>query len=232
KLESNKNKFCQDCQRRLRKNPLRILDCKNKACQKEIASFDIGKNHLCRNCQGHFDSVRSLLDELKISYTYSPYLVRGLDYYTNTVFEVTSSGLGSQDAVGAGGRYNDLIRCLGGPSITAIGFALGIERIMLVLGKGQATKNIRVFVATVDESLKPQAVKLLHQLRAEGLSSDTGYIKKSLKGQLRYAQKEGAKFVVILGESELKEGCLMLRDMDAATQQKIKKQDLISKIKR
>ncbi|MBU1122279.1 MAG: histidine--tRNA ligase [Candidatus Omnitrophota bacterium] len=231
KLIGNKSKFCQDCQRRIQKNPLRVIDCKNKTCKSEVATLNIGESHLCSDCRQHFNDLRVLLDELGIDYTYSPHLVRGLDYYTNTVFEITSSQLGSQDAIGAGGRYNELIQCLGGPSISAIGFALGVERLMLILDKSSPRKGISVYVATVDDNLKTQALKLTQQLRGEGIRVDTGYLKKSLKGQLRYAQKKGAKFVVIMGEEEIAQNSVMLKDMDTATQEKVKIDAVVNKIK-
>lgn len=229
-LEDNKDKFCRDCQHRLVSNPLRVLDCKNETCKQMTLSLDIRQNHLCGRCAEQFSKLRLLLEELKISYTYSPCLVRGLDYYTNTVFEIVSRQLGSQDAVGAGGRYNGLVQCLGGPSIPAVGFALGIERIMLVLNQPEEAEKVKVFIATVEEHLKDEAVKLLGKLRDEGISSDMDYMGKSLKGQLRYAQKVGIKFVVILGEDELKEGCAGLKNMETATQDKVRIEELRDKI--
>jgi histidyl-tRNA synthetase len=231
KLDSKKFAFCQDCQRRLGKNPLRVLDCKKKECKKALASLKIEDAHLCGECKQHFNNTRSLLDDLNISYTYDPHLVRGLDYYTNTVFEIVSKNLGSQDAIGAGGRYNNLVKRLGGPDIPAIGFALGIERLLLILKQPEQRLGVRVFIVPIEESLKTEGFKLLQKLREAAVSADITYREKSLKGQLRYAQKKGAEFVVIVGEDELKERSVMLRDMRTSQQEKVKISDIVSKIK-
>ncbi|MCP4652240.1 MAG: histidine--tRNA ligase [Candidatus Omnitrophica bacterium] len=231
KLDSKKNNLCEDCKRRLGKNPLRVIDCKNKECKKTVTSLNIGEGRLCSNCQTHFDEVLGVLDMLKIKYTHAPYLVRGLDYYTNTVFEITSSALGSQDAIGAGGRYNNLIKNLGGPDIPAIGFALGIERILIALGESGEKERLKAYVAVADNSLRGDALKMVNELRGEGISCDTDYCLKSLKGQLRAAVKRRARFVVIFGEEEHKKGCVLLKDMDKSIQSEIKTKDLINEVK-
>ena len=171
------------------------------------------------------------MDNLGIKYTYTPYMVRGLDYYTNTVFEITSNKLGSQDAIAAGGRYDNLIKFLGGPDIPAIGFALGVERILLVLGEKEAQEAIDVFVAAMDDSLYNIGFNILKDLREKNISSDFDYCAKSLKAQLRIAQKKGAKLVVIVGQDEAKQGCVLLKDMEKSTQEKVKIEALAAKIK-
>ncbi|MDD5584403.1 MAG: histidine--tRNA ligase [Candidatus Omnitrophica bacterium] len=230
-LAKRKNELCPDCQRRIEKNPLRVLDCKQETCRAIVASLHPGQSHLCQSCKKKFDDVCRLLSDLGVTYVHDPYLVRGLDYYTNTVFEITSSSLGTQDAIGAGGRYNNLISALGGPEIPAIGFALGFERIMLALGEQEKKEAIDVFVATLGEAAVNEGFKLLQKLRSERIACDTDYCSKSLKGQLRYAEKKGAQFVIIIGEEELKEGSVVLKNMNASTQEKIKNEELIVGLK-
>jgi histidyl-tRNA synthetase len=227
-LYSKKNELCQDCQRRLERNPLRVIDCKEERCKAVVSSLNLGEGHLCDECKKYFKDLLSLLDALKIQYTYAPSLVRGLDYYTNTVFEIISDDLGSQDAIGAGGRYNNLIESLGGPKIPAIGFALGVERIILVLKSISEEEKTRVFIVNTGASLIKESFGVLERLREEGIACDMDYCGKSLKGQLRYAEKKGARFVVILADTECKEGYFLLKDMGKSTQEKIKIGELIS----
>jgi len=229
-LSSDKSKLCDDCQRRLDKNPLRVLDCKKPQCRKEVIGLNLKQEHICDSCLNKFKSLLALLDDLGIKYTYSPYMVRGLDYYTDTVFEISSEKLGSQDAIGAGGRYNNLIKYLGGPDIPAIGFALGIERILLTLVEKNKEGKLDVFVAITNQEFLGLGLNILEQLRDKGLSCDLDYCAKSLKGQMRSAWKKGSQIVVILGEDEVAEGTLFLKDMDKSIQLKIKKEDLLFEV--
>jgi len=160
-----------------------------------------------------------------------PTLVRGLDYYTNTVFEFTSSSLGSQDACGAGGRYDGLLASLGGSPIPAIGFALGVERLMLALGEAQEEPLLDVYVTAVSAELIAQAVKITDHLRREGVRADTDYCGKSLKAQLRQAERKAARFSIVIGPDELKENSVMVKDMKEGKQEKVKIEELILKIK-
>ena len=231
-LKSSETKLCSDCERRLKKNPLRILDCKISQCKKIVNSLNFSGSHVCSNCKSHFKDLLSLLDDLGIKYNYNPYLVRGLDYYTNTVFEISSFKLGSQDAIGAGGRYNNLVKSLGGPDIAAVGFALGLERIMLCLEDCARKKNIDVFVATTSKEVESFGFRILKKLRDERVFADFDYCNKSLKAQMRIAQKKGAKFVVIIGEEEIKDKRVILKDMVESSQEVIKADTLISEIKK
>ncbi len=224
-----RERFCKDCQRRLEKNPLRVFDCKEEICRditQRISSLE-KRSYLCSDCRDYFKELRKILDELKIMAEVNFRLVRGLDYYTHTVFEITSSRLGAQNALGAGGRYNHLIKDLGGPQTPAVGFALGLERIMLALEEKVVPEPLGVFVAVVGSSFYKEGIKILETLRRNQFSSDIDYCVKSLKGQLRYAEKKGFRFVVILGEEEFKQGVLVLRDMQGSFQERIKKDQLI-----
>lgn len=232
-LIHRKKDLCNDCQRRIDKNPLRVLDCKKEQCTNIITNLDLGQKHLCSKCCKEFKNLLLLLDDLGIQYIFSPNMVRGLDYYTHTVFEFTSKDLGSQDAIGAGGRYNNLVKYLGGADTPAIGFALGVERILLALSQEKRKfkeEKIDVFVALADQEFSNLGFNILTQLRESGLACDFDYGSKSLKGQMRVAQKKGAKIAIILAESEIKENMLLLKNMDNATQIKIKKKDLIPEI--
>jgi histidyl-tRNA synthetase len=231
KLSAKKDSLCEDCKRRLDKNSLRILDCKNPVCKEICAQIDLSDN-LCQDCKQRFTQLREILDQQKIDYVYDPHLVRGLDYYTGVVFEITSEALGSQDAIGAGGRYNNLVKTMEGPDVPAIGFALGIERMMLALGEGKADSlKLSVYLAVVNPELSKEAFKIIAELRLKGIACDMDYCAKSLKGQFRYAQKNNVPFVAILGDDEFKEGCIMLKNMASGEQEKIKIEELYKRVK-
>ena len=226
-LKGELQRLCADCKVRFKNNILRILDCKNEACQEVVRKLDIADTYLCSGCKTHFSKVRGGLETLKINYEVTPYLVRGLDYYTRTVFEITHKDLGAQDALAAGGRYDNLIKELGGPDLGAIGFAFGIERLLLVTRHPSpvTSKNL-VYLITLGEEPKKQGLKLLDDLRKWGISCDTDYEGKSLKGALRAANDLGARFVLIIGEDELKKSVVTLKDMVSGEQKEVGAQDL------
>lgn len=199
--------LCPTCQERLARNPLRVLDCKSPQCQAALAEVPFTADHLCPACAEHFAAVQRYLTGLGRPFELAPRLVRGLDYYTNTVFEVVASGLGAQDAILGGGRYDGLIETCGGPSTPGVGFAGGMERLLLALAAAgrspQVEKGIAVFLAPLGTAAKEAAVRLAHELRLAGLRTDLDYLDRSLKAQLREADRQGARFAVILGEQEL-----------------------------
>lgn len=230
-LEKSKE-LCQDCKTRIKKNVLRVLDCKNENCQKIVKSFSINQSHLCPECLSHFEEVRNGLKLLNIPFQIRDQLVRGLDYYNRTVFEITHSNLGSQDAIGAGGRYNNLVRELGGPDLGGIGFAFGVER--LLLAAEALTENPPrklVYLITLGEAAKTSGLEILNQLRQSGIACDTDYLNKSLKGALRAANDAGANLVLILGDDELKNNMITLKDMSKSTQKEVKIENLIRELK-
>jgi len=231
-LKDKLGKLCKDCHMRFKTNVLRILDCKNGACKDVVRKLDIQDSFLCPECLTHFTKVKAGLDCLKINYEVTHHLVRGLDYYTRTVFEITHNDLGAQDAIGAGGRYDSLVKELGGPELGAIGFALGVERLLLVtaLNAHLATKNL-IYIITLGEEAKIRSLKLISDLRVAGISCDTDYENKSLKGAMRRANDLSAKFVLIIGEYELKKDVVTLKDMVSGEQKEVKKEDLISVLK-
>lgn len=220
--------LCADCGRRFEGNVLRVLDCKNESCRKIVRTMDIGERHLCAECKGHFARVKAGLDSLKIKYLVNHYLVRGLDYYTRTVFEIKHKGLGSQDALGAGGRYDNLLKELGGPDAGATGFAFGIERLLLVRSrKPEVRSQNLVYVIALGEEAKKEGLKILDNLRKAGVSCDTDYENKSLKGAMRKANDLAAGYVLIIGEDELKKGVVTLKDMKTGEQKEVKTESLI-----
>lgn len=232
-LKSELTHLCPDCQRRYDTNALRILDCKNEGCRKIVESLKIHGSYLCPECSAHFSRVKEGLDILKINYEVVPHLVRGLDYYTRTVFEVSHTDLGAQDALGAGGRYDNLVKELGGPDLGAIGFALGVERLLLVTRSPghQATRRNLAYLITLGDTARKEGVRLLDDLRKSGIACDTDYEGKSLKGAMRRADDLKAGHVLILGEDELKKGTVTLKNMSTGEQKEMRTEDLKKELK-
>lgn len=232
-LKEKLGDFCSLCQDRFNRNVFRILDCKNEGCRNAIKSLRLKDNFICSECSDYFQKVIKGLDKLKIPYKLSPLLVRGLDYYTGTVFEITHTALGSQDAVGAGGRYDNLVKQLGGPQIGAMGFALGLERLILAISKDEEIiTSVDVFLIAQDEKAYENLFLLLNELREAEISCDIDYEGASLKSQMRSANKNKAKFVIIAGEEELKTKTLSLKDMSSGNQEKIKSDQIINELKK
>ena len=231
KLQKKSKELCTDCQERIGNNVLRVLDCKNEVCQKIIKPLCLN-HHLCPECFKHFDLVKDGLNNLNIIFEINPQLVRGLDYYNRTVFEITHSDLGSQDAIGAGGRYNNLVKELGGPDLSGIGFAFGIERLLLTKNSLiEKTQKKLVYFISLGEASKSAGLKILNQLRAAEIPCDTNYLNKSLKGSLRAANDLGASIVLILGDDELKKNTISVKDMSKSTQKEIPIENLIEELK-
>ncbi|MFA4989305.1 MAG: histidine--tRNA ligase [Candidatus Omnitrophota bacterium] len=227
-LKAKLEKLCPECVNRFENNPLRILDCKNDACQKVVWELNISESYLCPSCQEHFNKVKAGLNSLKIGYTVYPQLVRGLDYYTGTVFEIAQKDLGSQDAIGAGGRYNNLVQELGGEEAGAIGFAFGLERLLLAQNKNVNLpgKNL-VYLITLGEPAKAEGLKVLAELRKHGVPCDTNYEDKSLKGALRKANNLNSRLALIIGDNEIEKGTLTLKDMHSGEQKEIQFKDIL-----
>jgi histidyl-tRNA synthetase len=233
KLSGRLNDLCEDCKDRYSRNILRVLDCKNEACQNIIKELRISGAKLCPECETHFSAVKQALDLLKVKHELDPNLVRGLDYYNRTVFEFKHSELGpQQDALGAGGRYDSLVKQLDGPDTGAIGFAFGAERLLLAAKKQEvAAVQGLVYLITLGDSAKKAGQVVLSDMRKAGIIADTDYEGKSLKAAMRKANDLQARFVAILGDDELKEGVIALKDMADSTQEKVKISELIEKLK-
>ncbi|MBL7151108.1 MAG: histidine--tRNA ligase [Candidatus Omnitrophica bacterium] len=232
KLKSKLSALCADCKTRFKKNILRILDCKNDNCLKVISGLEIDDSYLCLQSREHFSRVKAGLDALSINYEVTPYLVRGLDYYTHTVFEIVHKDLGAQDALGAGGRYDNLVKELGGPEAGAIGFAFGVERLLLVRSPESVAKSKNIlYLITLGQEAKTEGLKLLEELRKNEVACEADYESKSLKGALRAANDLNAGKVLIIGENELKKGVVTLKDMVSGAQKEIARQALIKELK-
>lgn len=212
--------FCPDCQRRYELNPLRILDCKVERCIELRQGAPVVTDHLCSECREHFDELIFRLQTLKIPYTLNPNLVRGLDYYTRTAFEVTSEHLGAQKAVAAGGRYDKLVEEFGGPQTPAIGFALGMERIVTLLKENWTEEHPapKVFIATMGREAEIEGFRIAEDMRAAGFWVEPNYGGASLKSQLRKADRIGAEFAFIIGENELKSGKIQWKNLKKSEQ--------------
>jgi histidyl-tRNA synthetase len=218
--------LCGDCNERLERNPLRLLDCKADAAHPAVRSAPVILEYLCAECDTHFRRLQDHLQALGVSYQINAAIVRGLDYYTKTVFEIIApKGLGSQSTMWAGGRYDGLIEALGGKPTPGVGFGMGMERVLLTLEAFDVEvaerPRLDVFIATLGEAARPAGLRLLYDLRAAGLSADLDYLGRSLKAQLKYAGKLAARYVAILGEDELRNGAVALRAMDAGAQESV-----------
>lgn len=227
--------LCSDCKTRIEKNPLRLLDCKKPSCygMADAAPKSIG--HLCQECEMHFESVKRYLNTVKLPFEVNHRLVRGLDYYTKTVFEIQPLGEGAQSAVGGGGRYDDLIEALGGRTTPAIGFAAGMERVVLNLKKQRISvpdlPAPKAFVAYLGNEAKLEAVRLASDLRKDGVAVIVATGDRSLKAQLRQADGIGSNHVVIVGEDEMKSQTVTLRNMKTGEQQTVSPTNLRRLIK-
>ena len=225
-LNEHTDELCEDCRRRTESNPLRVLDCKKEACISVLKSAPLSLDFLCTACREHFESVTHFLDILGINYQVAPHLVRGLDYYTRTTFEIIYTGLGAQNAVVAGGRFDGLIEEMGGNPTPAVGFAAGIERIALAMD-GEGVKitdenGTLAFIALAGKEYLEEGMLLLSELRRSAISAEMDYEGRSLKSQFRLADRLGVKFTIILG----KDG-LVLRDMKEYKLEEMKRQEVI-----
>ncbi|MEJ5312336.1 MAG: histidine--tRNA ligase [Anaerolineae bacterium] len=232
--QAHHHKICDDCKLRIDKNPLRVLDCKREQCQPVIASAPKMIDHVCADCAAHFAELRTYLDDLGKPYTINHRLVRGLDYYTKTVFEVWAEGIGAQSAICGGGRYDGLIELLGGSPTPGVGFAAGIERTVLLL-KAQhipapVVPSPPVFIAYLGDAARLHAVRLLVRLHEAGIGAQIA-MSGSLKSQLRQADKRGARFAVIIGEDEIAQGVVVLRDMASGEQQTVPLSEIPQQLK-
>ena len=212
--------LCYDCKTRYEKNPLRLLDCKEEDCKKINADAPSILDHLCPDCKAHFEKLKAYLQEAGIEYAINDRIVRGLDYYTRTVFEFVSTAIGAQGTVCGGGRYDGLIRELGGGDVPGVGFAVGIERLLMLIEKnGDAIVEEKpdVYFVGMDEDCRKKAFSLCLALRAKGVWAEVDHMSRSVKAQFKYADKIGAKYVAVLGGNELAEGVVSLKEMATGT---------------
>ncbi len=222
-LKEKDKELCENCRRRMERNPLRVLDCKEESCRRVTGKAPSILEYLCDACRDHFGTVERLLRETNVKYGINPRMVRGLDYYCRTTFEWTSTRLGSQNTVAAGGRYDGLVEDLGGPPAPGVGFALGMERLVLLFGMQETRSQARpaLYLAWVGADARSWAFPLIHRLRRRGFTVEMEWEERSLKSQMRRADKLSARFVLIVGEEEFKKGTGIMRNMDNKEQSEI-----------
>ena len=231
-LKEREASLCGNCQRRIDRNPLRALDCKESGCIEATKDAPSILDSLCDACREHFATVQRLLRQTGVQFSLNPRMVRGLDYYCRTTFEWTSHQLGSQSAVAAGGRYDGLVEQLGGPPIPGVGFAMGVERLTMLmrLNESAAVLGLDVYFACLGEKARDWAFPMAHQLRQSGLTVELEGEARSLKSQMRRADKLNAASVLIVGEDELSKGSVMLRDMTSKQQEEITLDSVAAKL--
>jgi len=229
-----RQELCQDCLRRLEQNPLRILDCKNPRCRELGQEAPTTLDCLCAGCAAHFQDLQRYLHALEVKFVTDRHLVRGLDYYTKTAFELIVPQIGAQSSVGGGGRYDNLMATVGGPPTPGIGYAFGLERLLLAIQKDSpglpGKERLDVFLATAGDGLEEEALKLLQVLRRKGLATDKDYLGRSLKAQMKFTGKIGVPAVVILGKNELEKGIVNLREMATSLQKEVPMEELTKEI--
>ncbi len=234
-LKGKMDVLCADCHRRAEKNPLRVFDCKQHLCSATIAQAPKIIGNLCGECRKHFDTFCEILGEMGIEYKVKPELVRGLDYYTRTAFEIISEDLGAQNAVGGGGRYDDLVELLGGAPTPAIGFGTGLERILMLMKNRKAEipeeGKLTAYVAAWKDEGRKAARELLGSLRRAGIAADTDYNMSSLKSQLRRANKLAVQFVILVGQDEVKRGKARLKSMATGKEVEVEMGGVVQVIK-
>lgn len=224
-LTPRAEKLCDNCRKRLERNPMRVLDCKGENCQVATVGAPTTLQYLCADCKAHFNTVRDVLDTAGIKYVINERMVRGLDYYTRTAFEILAPGIGAQASIGGGGRYDGLVEELGGPPTPGVGYALGIERILLALElQGEqlpVSSQVEVFVGTLGSEQKRLAFSILSRLRKQGIFANMDYLGRSLKAQMKQAGKLGARFTVLVGGEELARQAVTIRDMQEGKQEEV-----------
>ena len=224
-LASRVERLCKLCQSRFDRNPMRILDCKEEACRELSREAPTTTDCLCEDCAVHFEQVKKYLDDVGVQYIVDNRLVRGLDYYTNTAFEIMASDIGAQSSIGGGGRYDSLIAQVGGPETPGIGYALGIERIIATMERQgvefPAEGQLDVFIASLGEKARQEAFKLAHNVRRAGLAAEIDLMGRSLKAQMKFANRFDTAYTVILGETEIEKKAAVVRDMTSGEQQEV-----------
>ena len=235
-LDTKVDVLCETCLDRKDKNPMRVIDCKNPVCQENIKDIPYMIDHLCEDCQDHFDKLQSFLKEMEINYVVDKKIVRGLDYYKKTAFEIISNDIGSQSTVCGGGRYDGLVEQLGGPKGTSgIGFGLGVERLLLTLENNniqiEDPRATDIFIVTIGEKANTKSFKLLKDLRTNNISADKDHLDRSVKAQFKYSDKINAKFTVVIGEDELENDSVSLKNMQTSEQTTIKLSELVQELK-
>lgn len=227
--------LCTTCNDRFDRNPLRILDCKNDKCKAQITDAPLMIDHLCGECSDHFNKVKAYFESMDIKYIVDPMIVRGLDYYTKTAFEIISNDIGAQSTVCGGGRFDGLIKTLGGPQTPAVGFGMGIERLLLTLEGNNiqipTNKGIDIYIATIGEKAEFESFKIIKDLRENNISCDKDHIGRSMKAQFKYSDKVKARYTIVLGDDEIEKNIVKLKDMESSEQIEVKLSDIVKELK-
>jgi histidyl-tRNA synthetase len=235
-LNENREQLCDNCKSRIDRNPLRVLDCKNKSCQLVIEDAPKITDNLCASCDEHFDEVQEYLDILNLDYIINPLLVRGLDYYTNTAFEIKDNALGAQDTVFGGGRYNGLAEEIGNRDLPGIGFALGIERLLLSLEAKDielpVESGVDLYITVIGDKAKKESFKLLDKLRNQGFRTEIDYLGRGVGSQMKSADRMNAEYTIIIGEDELNNNSATIRNMKSGDEKEIKLSNLLEEMKK
>ena len=224
-FSAHRDKLCDSCKTRLERNPLRLLDCKSEICSEIAKDAPKTTDYLCDDCAQHYNELLATLDGMGIEYVSDPKIVRGLDYYSRTVFEYQFTGIGAQNALGGGGRYDGLIESVGGPSLSGIGFAMGINRLILATEQTGASypeqPKPTLYIAALGAPAMRRAAVLAQQLREQGVRAESDIVGRSLKAQMKYAGKSGFRYTLMIGDSELETGRAFLRNMEQSEQTEI-----------
>ena len=236
-LDKKSDVLCETCLERKDKNPMRVIDCKNPTCKENLNDIPFMVDHICDDCKDHFEKLQTYLKEMDINFVVDKTIVRGLDYYKKTAFEIISNDIGSQSTVCGGGRYDGLVEMLGGPKgISGIGFALGAERLLLTLENNnieiENPKSTDIYIATIGDAAKTKSFKLIKDLRTNHISADNDHLDKSLKAQFKYSDKLNAKYTVVIGDDELANDTATLKNMKTSEQTTIKLSELVDELKK
>ncbi|QIB69454.1 histidine--tRNA ligase [Aminipila butyrica] len=235
-LKPKYDQLCDTCKGRYERNPMRILDCKSEKCQELVQGAPIMLDYLCEDCQEAFDQLQQNLQAMSVEYTVDPGIVRGLDYYTKTAFEFVSNKIGAQGTVCGGGRYDNLIEQLGGPATPGVGFGLGVERLLLTMEANGISipepESADVFIAVMGESARNYGLSLLRKLRQAGIKAEMDLLARNFKGQFKYADRIRAKYTVVIGDNELQEGRLALKNMATSEQRQVPMDQIIEELKK
>jgi len=234
-LRGHFDELCPTCQSRFDRNPLRILDCKSPICQKIAEGAPLLLDSICDDCKDHFTAVQTYLNKMEIPYEIDPHIVRGLDYYTRTVFEIQSDKIGAKSAICGGGRYDGLVEELGGNPTPGVGFGLGIDRLILSMENDNipfgTERPVKVFVATLGDNADIMAQDIVYKLRRDGIKAEKDAMGRSLKAQMKYADKIGAQYSLVLGDNEIETGAASIKNMQTGENKDISLTDLVSILK-
>ncbi|MDD4376959.1 MAG: histidine--tRNA ligase [Eubacteriales bacterium] len=233
-LEPKYDKLCNTCKDRYERNPMRIIDCKSEICQDLVLGAPMMIDYLCDDCRTAFEEVQKNLSAMEIKYKVDPTIVRGLDYYTKTAFEFVTTKIGAQGTVCGGGRYDHLIEELGGPPIPGVGFGLGIERLLMLMEangvKIPQPEPVNAFIAVMGDEAKAFGLKLLRALRKNGIKAEMDTLARNIKGQFKYADRLNAKYTVVIGDNEIAEGIVSIKEMSTSQQREVKIENLLEEL--